>query len=219
MPEILGEDYESAKGSVVNAHFTEVFVIKAIWDAVRRMGFRGGRVLEPSAGVGYFIGAMPKDLAETSELTAIEIDRVSSRILSRLYGQHGVRTLTVGFEKARLPKDWFDLVISNVPFGNYQVPDDRNVPYANFLIHDYFFGRALDVARPGGLVAFITSAGTLDKWDDQARRHISARARFVGAMVTLAVCPMNRSDPSPCTVMPAAVELPSMKTCPSWPCR
>ena len=182
MPEILGEDYESAKGSVVNAHFTEVFVIEAIWEAVRRMGFRGGRVLEPSAGVGYFIGAMPKDLAETSELTAIEIDRVSSRILSRLYGHHGVRTLTVGFEKARLPKDWFDLVISNVPFGNYQVPDDRNVPYANFLIHDYFFGRALDVARPGGLVAFITSAGTLDKWDDQARRHISARARFVGAI-------------------------------------
>ena len=93
MPEILGEDYESAKGSVVNAHFTEVFVIEAIWEAVRRMGFRGGRVLEPSAGVGYFIGAMPKDLAEASEITAIEIDRVSSRILSRLYGHHGVRTL------------------------------------------------------------------------------------------------------------------------------
>ena len=182
MPEILGEDYESAKGSVVNAHFTEVFVIEAIWDAVRRLGFRGGRVLEPSAGVGYFIGAMPKDLAEASEVTAIEIDRVSSRILSRLYGHHGVRTMAVGFEKARLPKDWFDLVISNVPFGNYQVPDDRNLPYANFFIHDYFFGRALEVTRPGGLVAFITSAGTLDKWDDQARRYISANAKFVGAI-------------------------------------
>lgn len=182
MPEILGEDYESAKGSVVNAHFTEVFVIEAIWDAVRRMGFRGGRVLEPSAGVGYFIGAMPKDLAEASEVTAIEIDRVSYRILSRLYGHHGVRTIAAGFEKARLPKDWFDLVISNVPFGNYQVPDDRNLPYANFLIHDYFFGRALEVTRPGGLVAFITSAGTLDKWDDQARRYISANAKFVGAI-------------------------------------
>lgn len=182
LPDLLGEDYTSAKGSVVNAHYTAVFVIDAIWEAVRRLGFRGGRVLDPSAGTGYFIGAMPKDLAEVSEITAIEIDRLSSRILSRLYGQHGVRTLTVGFEKARLPKDWFDLVISNVPFGNYQVPDDRNVPYANFLIHDYFFGRALEVTRPGGLVAFITSAGTLDKWEDRARRHMASQARLLGAI-------------------------------------
>lgn len=182
LPDLLGEDYTSAKGSVVNAHYTAVFVIDAIWEAVRRVGFRGGRVLDPSAGTGYFIGAMPKDLAEVSEITAIEIDRLSSRILSRLYGQHGVRTLTVGFEKARLPQDWFDLVISNVPFGNYQVPDDRNVPYANFLIHDYFFGRALEVTRPGGLVAFITSAGTLDKWEDRARRHMASQARLLGAI-------------------------------------
>ncbi|CAB1369000.1 DEAD/DEAH box helicase family protein [Denitratisoma oestradiolicum] len=182
LPDLLGEDYTSAKGSVVNAHYTAVFVIDAIWEAVRRLGFRGGRVLDPSAGTGYFIGAMPKELAEVSEITAIEIDRLSSRILSRLYGQHGVRTLTVGFEKARLPKDWFDLVISNVPFGNYQVPDDRNVPYANFLIHDYFFGRALEVTRPGGLVAFITSAGTLDKWEDRARRYMASQARLLGAI-------------------------------------
>jgi N12 class adenine-specific DNA methylase/predicted RNA methylase len=182
LPDLLGEDYTSAKGSVVNAHYTAVFVIDAIWEAVRRLGFRGGRVLDPSAGTGYFIGAMPKDLAEVSEITAIEIDRLSSRILSRLYGQHGVRTMTVGFEKARLPKDWFDLVISNVPFGNYQVPDDRNVPYANFLIHDYFFGRALEVTRPGGLVAFITSAGTLDKWEDRARRHMATQSRLLGAI-------------------------------------
>mgnify|MGYP001219942349 FL=1 len=182
LPDLLGEDYTSAKGSVVNAHYTAVFVIDAIWEAVRRLGFRGGRVLDPSAGTGYFIGAMPKDLAEVSEITAIEIDRLSSRMLSRLYGQHGVRTLTVGFEKARLPKDWFDLVISNVPFGNYQVPDDRNVPYANFLIHDYFFGRALEVTRPGGLVAFITSAGTLDKWEDRARRHLASQAKLLGSI-------------------------------------
>lgn len=182
LPDLLGEDYTSAKGSVVNAHYTAVFVIDAIWEAVRRLGFQGGRVLDPSAGTGYFIGAMPKELAEVSEITAIEIDRLSSRMLSRLYGQHGVRTLTVGFEKARLPKDWFDLVISNVPFGNYQVPDDRNVPYANFLIHDYYFGRALEVTRPGGLVAFITSAGTLDKWEDRARRHMASQARLLGAI-------------------------------------
>jgi N12 class adenine-specific DNA methylase/predicted RNA methylase len=182
LPDQLGEDYASAKGSVVNAHYTAVFVIDAIWEAVRRLGFQGGRVLDPSAGTGYFLGAMPKDLAEVSEITAIEIDRLSSRMLSRLYGQHGVRTLTMGFEKARLPKDWFDLVISNVPFGNYQVPDDRNVPYANFLIHDYFFGRALEVTRPGGLVAFITSAGTLDKWEDRARRHMATQSRLLGAI-------------------------------------
>lgn len=182
LPDVLGGDYESAKGSVVNAHFTEVFVIEALWAAVRRMGFQGGRVLEPSAGIGYFIGAMPKDMAEASEITAIEIDRLSSRILQRQYGHHGVRTLPIGFEKARLPKDWFDLVISNVPFGNYQVPDDRNVPYADFLIHDYFFGRALEVTRPGGLVAFITSAGTLDKWEDRARRYIASQGRLVGAI-------------------------------------
>jgi N12 class adenine-specific DNA methylase len=179
---VLGEDYESARASVVNAHYTEVFVIEAMWAAVRRMGFAGGRILEPSAGVGYFLAGMPPDLAAVSEVTAIEIDHVSSRILARLYGQHGVRTLAIGFEKARLPKDWFDLVISNIPFGNYTVPEERNVPYASFLIHDYFFARALEVTRPGGLVGFITSAGTLDKWDDRARSHLSTCARFLGAI-------------------------------------
>ena len=181
--EILGEEeYESARASVNNAHYTSLEVIEAMWAGVRRLGFRGGRILEPAAGVGYFLGAMPPTLAGRSAVTAIEIDKLSSRILRALYAGYGVRVLDVGFERAKLPPDFFDLAISNVPFGNYKVPETRYVPYRDFLIHDYFFGRALEAVRPGGLIAFITSAGTLDKWDERVRDFLAARAFLLAAI-------------------------------------
>lgn len=176
------EDYESARASVNNSHYTEIHVIEAIWQAVARFGFTGGRILEPAAGIGHFIGAMPRDMAERSSVTAVEIDRVSGRILKALYAPGGVDVRIAPFEKTPLPDHWFDLVIGNVPFGKYQVADVSNRAYARFSIHNYFFGRALDLVRPGGLVCFITSSHTLDAQYDAVREYIAAQAHLLGAI-------------------------------------
>ena len=122
------------------------------------LGFTGGRILEPAAGIGHFIGAMPRNLAERSSITAVEIDRVSGRILNALYAPGGVDVRISPFEKTPLPDHWFDLVIGNVPFGKYKVADVSNRAYARFSIHNYFFGRASTWCGPGGLVCFITSS-------------------------------------------------------------
>lgn len=176
------DDYASARASVNNSHYTEVHVIEAMWQAVERFGFTGGRVLEPAAGVGHFLGAMPRTLAERSAVTAIEIDQISGRLLQALYAPHGADVRIAPFEKVALPENWFDLVIGNVPFGNYPVADASHKPYARFRIHNYFFGRALDLVRPGGLVCFITSTGTMEARDDAVRGHVSSQAELLGAI-------------------------------------
>ncbi len=179
---LSAEDYESARASVNNSHYTEVPVIEAIWQAVERFGFTGGRILEPAAGIGHFIGAMPRNLAERSSITTVEIDRVSGRILNALYAPGGVDVRISPFEKTPLPDHWFDLVIGNVPFGKYKVADVSNRAYARFSIHNYFFGRALDLVRPGGLVCFITSCHTMDGQYDAVREYIASQAHLLGAI-------------------------------------
>ena len=126
------EDYASARASVNNSHYTEIHVIEAMWQAICGFGFTGGRVLEPAAGIGHFIGAMPENPAEHSTVTAIEIDRLSGRILQALYGAAGVDARVAPFEKTPLPENWFDLVIGNVPFGKYKVADQSNRAYAHY---------------------------------------------------------------------------------------
>jgi len=175
-------EHQLAEGSTPNAHYTSLEVIKAMWEMVRRLGFKGGRILEPAAGVGYFIGAMPKEIAEMSTVTAIELDALSARITKALYGEYGVDVHQAGAEHVPLPPEYFDLAISNVPFGNYKVAELRNVPYANFTIHNYFFAKALEVVRPGGLVAFITSSFTLDASDNRVRAYLSSQADLVAAI-------------------------------------
>jgi len=175
-------EHKSAEASTPNAHYTAPEVIEAMWRMVERLGFKGGRVLEPSAGTGYFLGAMPQEIAQKSTVTAIELDQLSARILKTLYGDFGVNVIQGGFEATKLPVGFYDLAISNVPFGNYQVPELRNVPYANFLIHDYFFAKAMEVVRPGGLVVFITSSGTMDKYDDKVRQYLGSKANLVAAV-------------------------------------
>lgn len=176
------DEYESARASVNNSHYTPIHVIQAMWRAVERFGFAGGRILEPAAGIGHFIGAMPRRIAENSQVTAIEIDRLSGQMLKALYAPGGVDVRIAPFEKTPLPDNWFDLVIGNVPFGKYKVADLSNRAYARFSIHNYFFGRALDLARPGGLVCFITSSYTMDAVDDAARQYIGAQAHLLGAI-------------------------------------
>lgn len=176
------QEWESARDSTPNAHYTDLPYVDAIWTAVQHLGFSGGRILEPSSGVCNFIGAMPTAIAEKSSITAIELDQISGRIARSLYGQYGVQVQIQGFEKAKLPDGYFDLVISNVPFGNYKVGDSRHKPYSDFSIHNYFFGRSLDLVRAGGLIAFITSTSTMDHWDPSVRKYLGAVGEFLGAI-------------------------------------
>lgn len=172
------EDYAAARASTINAHYTSPDVIKGMWSALEHMGFKGGRVLEPAAGIGHFIGLQPEAMREASQWTAVELDTTSARITKALYGAADVRA--GGFEAQVWPDDHFDLAISNVPF-------DKTGPYdprykTNFSLHDYFFVKALDKVRPGGIVAFITSSYSMDKERDVARREMEKRGTFLGAI-------------------------------------
>lgn len=180
--EVLSDDdYDSARASVNNSHYTDPVLIHWIWALLRRMGFAGGAIVEPSAGIGHFIGCMPHDIASRSRITAVELDAVSGRILKALYAPHGVDVRIGGFEAARIAEASVDLAISNVPFGNYRVSDNRNRPYSRASIHNWFVGRALDLVRPGGLVCFITSSYFLDEYDGSARAHAASVADLVTA--------------------------------------
>ena len=171
------EEYEMARASTLNAHYTSPTVIRAIYAAVEQMCFRSGNILEPSCGVGNFFGLLPQSM-ENSALYGVELDSITGRIAQCLYPQANI-TVT-GFEKTDR-KDFFDLAIGNVPFGSYKV-SDRQFDRYNFLIHDYFFAKALDQVRPGGIVAFITSKGTMDKQSPDVRKYIAQRAELLGAI-------------------------------------
>lgn len=172
---------ESVRASVNNAYYTPQAVVDAVWQVVERLGFKGGRVIEPSAGTGFFIGAMPTAVAKRSSVTAVEIDTISAGITEKLYGPYGATVHACGVERAPLVDGFYDLAIGNVPFGSYQVADAKHKKYSRFSIHNYFFAKALDLVRPGGLVAFVTSTFTMDSQDTGVRRFLAKRARFIGA--------------------------------------
>ena len=171
------EEYEMARASTLNAHYTSSIVIRAIYAAVEQMGFHSGNILEPSCGVGNFFGLLPESM-ESSRLYGVELDSITGRIAQYLYPQANIEV--TGFEKTDR-KDFFDLAIGNVPFGAYKV-SDRQFDRYNFLIHDYFFAKALDQVRPDGIVAFITSKGTMDKQSPEVRKYIAQRAELLGAI-------------------------------------
>lgn len=172
------EEYEAAKATTLNAHYTSPTVIKAIYQAVENMGFRAGNILEPSCGIGNFFGLVPESMTE-SKLYGVELDPLTGRIAQQLYQQNSIAVQ--GFENTELPDSFFDLAIGNVPFGSYSLHDKRYDKH-HFLIHDYFFAKTLDKVRPGGIVAFITSKGTMDKQNPSVRKYIAERAELIGAI-------------------------------------
>ncbi|MEO6754371.1 MAG: DEAD/DEAH box helicase family protein, partial [Chthoniobacteraceae bacterium] len=173
------EEYEAARASTLNAHYTAPVVVSAIYDAVERLGFKHGRVLEPALGIGHFFGVMPEEMSVRSRLTGIELDPLTANIAKKLYPDADIRAQ--GFEVAALVDGAFDLAISNVPFGDYKVTDPQ-FDERNFLIHDYFFAKGVEKVKPGGLMVFITSKGTLDKVNSSLRDYLHERADFVGAI-------------------------------------
>ena len=173
------EEFRSAQATTLNAHYTSPTVVSAMYQAVQQLGFASGKILEPSMGTGHFFGLMPETMRQQSTLTGIEIDPLTAGIARLLYPEANIRQQ--GFEQSKLSNGDFDLVISNVPFGNYKVFDPEFNRH-NFLIHDYFFAKALEKARPGGMVAFITSMGTMDKQDARLREYLYERAELLGAI-------------------------------------
>ena len=178
LKELLSEDeYAAARASTLNAHYTSPTVIRGIYDAVERMGFQSGNILEPSMGVGNFFGMLPTSMAD-SRLYGVELDSITGRIAKKLYPQADITV--AGFETTDR-RDFYDLAVGNVPFGQYRV-NDKAYNKLGFSIHNYFFAKAIDQVRPGGIVAFVTSRYTLDSKDSAARKHIAERADLLGAI-------------------------------------
>ena len=178
LKELLSEDeYAAARSSTLNAHYTSPTVIRGIYDAVERMGFRSGNILEPSMGVGNFFGMLPDSMAD-SRLYGVELDSITGRIAKKLYPQADITV--AGFETTDR-RDFYDLAVGNVPFGQYKV-NDKAYNKLGFSIHNYFFAKAIDQVRPGGVVAFVTSRYTMDSKDSTARKHMAERADLLGAI-------------------------------------
>lgn len=172
------EEFSSARESTLTAFYTQPTVIKAIYQVLSQMGFETGNILEPSCGTGNFLGLLPESM-ENSRIYGVELDSISGRIAKQLYQKADIRIQ--GFENADFSDSFFDVAIGNVPFGQFKVSDKR-YDKNNFLIHDYFFGKALDKVRPGGVIAFITSKGTMDKENTAVRKYIAQRAELLGAI-------------------------------------
>ena len=175
------EEYTSARGSTLNAHYTDISVIKAMYDGLKQLGFTGGRMMEPSSGVGNFVGAMPADMAsQVRSWTMVELDGITGLIAKYLYPNADVRIQ--GFEKANIPNNFMDVAIGNVPFGNYAIADKNYPKKVTSAIHNYFFAKSLDKVRPGGIVMFITSSYTMNSSDSTVRRYIMQHADLLGAI-------------------------------------
>lgn len=175
----LGKDaWEEAQNSIINAHYTDPYTINSMWEMAKKMGFKGGKVLEPSMGVGNFFGLMPKGIAEKSQLTGIELDRTTGRMAQALYPQANIQIK--GYEESRTPDNFYDMIIGNVPFGNFNIADRR---YGKLkpLIHDFFFLKGIDQLKPGGIMMAITTKGTLDKADARVRMELAKKADLVAA--------------------------------------
>ena len=172
------EEYASARESTLTAFYTPPAVINAIYKAMEQMGFREGNLLEPSCGIGNFIGMLPKSM-ENAKVYGVELDTVSAGIAQQLYQKSSIAAQ--GFEEVNVPDSFFDGVIGNVPFGDFKVADKRYDKY-NFFVHDYFFAKSLDKLRPGGVIALVTSKGTMDKTNSSVRKYIAQRAELLGAI-------------------------------------
>ena len=179
LKEILtDEEYKSARASTLTAFYTPPVVINAIYDTLKSMGVEQANILEPSCGTGNFLGMLPQEM-QSSKLYGVELDSISGKIAKQLYQKANIKIQ--GYEKADLPDSFFDIAIGNVPFGDFKV-NDKRYDKNNFLIHDYFFAKTLDKVRPGGVIAFITSKGTMDKASPEVRKYLAQRADLLGAI-------------------------------------
>ena len=174
---LTDKEYTAARESTLTAFYTEPYIIKSIYTALENMGFTGGEILDPAMGTGNFFGNLPAKMAENSRLYGVELDSLTARIAKELYPEAKIQNR--GFERTKFENGTFDVIIGNVPFGDFKPYDPE---YDEYLIHDYFFAKSIDKLKPGGIMALITSAGTMDKYDDSFRRELSRKADFLGGV-------------------------------------
>ena len=174
------KEYQEARSSTQYAHYTSETIVRQMWKLAQQLGFRGGQVFEPGMGVGNFAGMMPTEIAAVSQYSGLELDPITARIAKLLYPKWGVREADM--TKTPLPQNQFDLVIGNPPFADIAIKTDPAYAKQGFLLHDYFFAKSLDAVRPGGLLMFVTSAGTMNKLDSKAREYLNERAALIGAI-------------------------------------
>ena len=175
---LTDEEYKSARASTLTAFYTPPVVINAIYNTLKNMGVEQANILEPSCGIGNFLGMLPQEM-QSSKLYGVELDSISGKIAKQLYQKANIKIQ--GYEKSDFPDSFFDIAIGNVPFGDFKV-NDKRYDKNNFLIHDYFFAKTLDKVRPGGVIAFVTSKGTMDKASPEVRRYLAQRAELLGAI-------------------------------------
>ena len=174
---LTDKEYSAARESTLTAFYTEPYIIKSIYTALENMGFTGGEILDPAMGTGNFFGNLPAEMAENSRLYGVELDSLTARIAKELYPEAKIQNR--GFERTKFVNGTFDVIVGNVPFGDFKPYDPE---YDEYLIHDYFFAKSIDKLKPGGIMALITSAGTMDKYDDSFRRELSGKADFLGGV-------------------------------------
>ena len=174
---LTDKEYSAARESTLTAFYTEPYIIKSIYAALENMGFTGGEILDPAMGTGNFFGNLPAEMADDSRLYGVELDSLTARIAKELYPEAKIQNR--GFERTKFENGTFDVIIGNVPFGDFKPYDPE---YDEYLIHDYFFAKSIDKLKPGGIMALITSAGTMDKYDDSFRRELSGKADFLGGV-------------------------------------
>ena len=174
---LTDKEYSAARESTLTAFYTEPYIIKSIYTALGNMGFTGGEILDPAMGTGNFFGNLPAEMAKNSRLYGVELDSLTARIAKELYPEAKIQNR--GFERTKFENGTFDVIIGNVPFGDFKPYDPE---YDEYLIHDYFFAKSIDKLKPGGIMALITSAGTMDKYDDSFRRELSGKADFLGGV-------------------------------------
>jgi N12 class adenine-specific DNA methylase len=178
---LTDEEFRAARASTLDAHYTSPEVVNSMYDALSRLGFKSGRVLEPSVGVGNFFGLMPREMRNSSQLYGVELDSLTSRLVSALYPKAKIAKAT-GFQDFEIPSEYFDVVIGNPPFGSYPLVDKERSPYSGFSIHNYFLAKSIDKLRPGGIMAVVVSHNFLDAQDSRVRKWIGERAGLVGGV-------------------------------------
>lgn len=174
---LTDKEYSAARESTLTAFYTEPYIIKSIYTALENMGFIGGEILDPAMGTGNFFGNLPAEMAENSRLYGVELDSLTARIAKELYPEAKIQNR--GFERTKFENGTFDVIVGNVPFGDFKPYDPE---YDEYLIHDYFFAKSIDKLKPGGIMALITSAGTMDKYDDSFRHELAGKADFLGGV-------------------------------------
>ena len=174
---LTDKEYAAARESTLTAFYTEPYIIKSVYTALENIGFTGGEILDPAMGTGNFFGNLPAEMAENSRLYGVELDNLTARIAKELYPEAKIQNR--GFERTKFENGIFDVIVGNVPFGDFKPYDPE---YGEYLIHDYFFAKSIDKLKPGGIMALITSAGTMDKYDDSFRRELSGKADFLGGV-------------------------------------